>query len=619
MAQKRFNNNRNSKSRSGGKPDNRYKDSEVSNKKVARKYKSNKGRKGRSETKDEAAESPFMGDGNDPRWYGIGNPIVEGVYNIPQLTPLGSEMKLNSNGSTATTADAFSVRIPGVMTYNWVPIFPTEMGAGALNSAFANMYSYIRHANSGKTNYSMGALACYQLAATSILAWMANLRRLYGFMHSFDGVNTYYPKVVVEAMGFDYEDLVANLPSLYAYINYATSKCSAIWLPITSTLPMRWEFLNSEIYVDSETVKPQTYFYKMDGLYKWYPEASKPGEAGLYYVKLGIPNNYGVIQPNTDPEFAETGFTYAPSDSISNFILRGTGWDGVDSRKLTDFSGVWPVPGKNPASTTFGDVRQFYGTMEHLKFQGLKYFTEWLINDFINDEDRGIIAGDILKAYGAENLYKWPTIPEFYTVAPKHDDKIAIQFRNTRTPMWDESFEGQTILDDGASLDISSANASSKEASDMAELDHVLTFDTIADPADIAYATRNIPFTDGHGVILSGGTEAVYRFQIWYKTGSFDQVVGGRAAACLKFGTYINDHTDAHSYDLLRHVLSKLITFNVKPTIFEVELLGIHNRVVHMYCDADNYFPYTLANARLINTAAVSFEYGVPLAVGVKK
>jgi hypothetical protein len=559
---------------------------------------------------------------NDPRWYGVGNPLITGTYNFPQFTPLGSELNLYSHSNkSGVMPDYLGHRIPGVMTYNWSPVFPSEQGSGSLNSAFANMFSYVRHANSGHANYSMGSLACYCIAATGIVAWMANLRRLYGFMHNFDGVNTYYPKVVVEAMGFDYEDLVTNLPQLYAYINYATAKCSAIWLPITNTLPFRWEFMNSEIYQDSSTIKPQTYFYRMDGLYVWMPEASLPGEAGLYYVKLATQNNCKGFTPCTDPRFSVTE-TSGSDARIANFLIRGTFWnqDAVDdSVKSSDFTGaprVWPVPGMTDNMQHPSDTHRFYGTAERLKFQGIKYFTEWLINNFINDEDRGIIAGDLLKAYGAENMYKWPTIPEFYTVVPKFSPELDMQFRNTRTPNWNRAVLGQTILDDGGSLTVSGMDVAYTGFSDMCEIDHVLTFDKIADEADLAIATRNVPFTDGKGGILTAGTEVVTRFQLWYKSNNANSVVGADIPALtVKFGSFLD------AGDLAGHteyLLCKLITFNTKPLIYLIKNDSDNNYVSDLWFDADNYFPYTLQNARMVNTA-VSFEYGVPLAVGVKK
>lgn len=53
-----------------------------------------------------------------------------------------------------------------------------------------------------------------------------------------------------------------------------------------------------------------------------------------------------------------------------------------------------------------------------------------LISALIESEDRGIIYGDILKAYGAESLYGLPAIPADYTIAIQYNAEVLMQIEN---------------------------------------------------------------------------------------------------------------------------------------------------------------------------------------------
>lgn len=53
-----------------------------------------------------------------------------------------------------------------------------------------------------------------------------------------------------------------------------------------------------------------------------------------------------------------------------------------------------------------------------------------MIDALVNSEDRGIIYGDLLNAYGAANIYAMSPIDAGYTVAPTYSVEIAMQLEN---------------------------------------------------------------------------------------------------------------------------------------------------------------------------------------------
>lgn len=67
-------------------------------------------------------------------------------------------------------------------------------------------------------------------------------------------------------------------------------------------------------------------------------------------------------------------------------------------------------------------------------------YTNQLFDALINSEDRGIIFGDILKAYGSERIYALKPIPVDYTVIPVYDTEVLTQIENiTQTSNYAEA------------------------------------------------------------------------------------------------------------------------------------------------------------------------------------
>jgi hypothetical protein len=64
-------------------------------------------------------------------------------------------------------------------------------------------------------------------------------------------------------------------------------------------------------------------------------------------------------------------------------------------------------------------------------FGQLYFMGDQLLNAALEQEDLGIISGDILKAYGPENLWKLDSVPEGYAVMPVFSEEMLGQIHNT--------------------------------------------------------------------------------------------------------------------------------------------------------------------------------------------
>lgn len=88
------------------------------------------------------------------------------------------------------------------------------------------------------------------------------------------------------------------------------------------------------------------------------------------------------------------------------------------------------------ANPNGGSLQPYQWLTDNGAVQKWSYYVDMvkaLINSLIDSQDRGIIFGDILKAYGADKLYAIPEIGSDYTVEPIYDREVLSQIENATT------------------------------------------------------------------------------------------------------------------------------------------------------------------------------------------
>lgn len=196
---------------------------------------------------------------NDPSWYvpaGIDPALVGSIsFNNPVGYPL-------TDGNTY-------LKTPGVMTIAYKPsVGYSEYGHSAVNMAARNLYSFVRHANAGHTNYDAPDLMMYCLAVGQAYAYHAEMCRVYGILNTASSVNRYMPKAEITALGYNYDDLMAHMPDLLWFINQYAVKLGTFGVPANMNVIKRWSFMNSNVYTDTSNMKSQFYVYKPVGWYR---------------------------------------------------------------------------------------------------------------------------------------------------------------------------------------------------------------------------------------------------------------------------------------------------------------------------------------------------------------
>lgn len=209
--------------------------------------------------------------GNDFIWYNKNGNLTQVAASYFLSNPAGRPVGYLNEINNATQA------IPGIMQILMLPsVSPTSTDAdvasvSGLNLAAKQLYAKMRKANAGaRSQYEAPDLLIYTLAVGSIYAFIASCARAYGFLGSYPTNNRYYVKPLVEAMGFDYEDLIKNRLQFLNFINTSITRLSRFVIPQGFSLINRMVWINSNTFVDTyTTVKAQIYVPMYTGYWQF--------------------------------------------------------------------------------------------------------------------------------------------------------------------------------------------------------------------------------------------------------------------------------------------------------------------------------------------------------------
>lgn len=230
---------------------------------------------------------------NHPEWYAKNEQLLTSSASFSYSWPLGNNLDLNYDHSTLNDTIKATLKntesIPGLCSLQWVPTIGYSVDKNSpVNIAARNIYSWVRHANSGSANYDAPDLMMYLVAADSLYSLYAMMRRLYGVMRLYTPLNKYYPEALVRAMGFDFNDMQDNLANLNFFINEFAIKVGSTAVPADMAYHRRHIWLNDNIYVDNATSgKAQTYMFVQKAYFKF----NNLGTTGTKLTSEVLPDN----------------------------------------------------------------------------------------------------------------------------------------------------------------------------------------------------------------------------------------------------------------------------------------------------------------------------------------
>lgn len=221
---------------------------------------------------------------NDVTFYAKDAQLLKDAASFAYSNPLGTSYKLFPGGTTWEPFNNYS--IPGVCALVVRPtIGITKDWVDPINVASRRLYSFVRHANSGHSNYDAPDLMMYIIAMANLHGLIRWAQRVYGTCMTYAYRNRYFPRALVEAQGIDFDDFMEHIADYRARLNILTAKIASLAVPADLGYYKRLAFMFSGYYFDENTPKAQTYMYVPDGYYQ-IQRNSETQATELTYIRL---------------------------------------------------------------------------------------------------------------------------------------------------------------------------------------------------------------------------------------------------------------------------------------------------------------------------------------------
>lgn len=371
--------------------DKSYKDEKTKDftKKKSKKDFKNKKSKTTSDARDEYYDS--KDHTNDPAWYARNEQLLKDAANIPFNYMMGVDPDIvvtNRSGQGMTHVQS----APGIIqTYYVAPVFGNpQKWTDAMNVARRNLYTWVRHMNSGHTNYDAPNLMMYVMSMSSVYSFIEWCKRLYGFVGTASVFNRAMPAALVRANGVSYTDLSSNLADFRLWLNRFILKAATMAVPSKMPFYDRAQFLFSNLYADATNPRAQ-YSMFVPFYFHRYVEPL-PGET----------SQIGTLQPVHLGPLPKSLIT-TRSEGVTN------GYLDFDALPLTD---------------------SFDIATNVMSVADIMAYGEALLTPILTSEDFNVMSGDILKAFGVEGLKQLTTITEEFNVMPVYDLSVMHQIHN---------------------------------------------------------------------------------------------------------------------------------------------------------------------------------------------
>lgn len=207
---------------------------------------------------------------NDPKWYTNLEPIAKDYASLPMSQMLGVAAPDITRGVGPQYDNTKRFTAPGVWEICFTPtIGMNNDGATApINLAAQELYTLTRRANSGAKNYDKTDLMLVIMAMDSAYMLYEDMLRAYRVASTYSSVNRYYPNVVLRALGY-LPEVADDLSKFRGILDVFAFKLASVNIPDQLDIIKRHSWMCSNIYLDNDAPKAQSYAFVPRAIYKW--------------------------------------------------------------------------------------------------------------------------------------------------------------------------------------------------------------------------------------------------------------------------------------------------------------------------------------------------------------
>lgn len=206
---------------------------------------------------------------NDWQWYALSEQIAKDIASIPYNTLSGVTVQVTVQEGIADKVTTIPAPITGVwnnqavarIEYSPAQFANPQDTTSGIQMATTQLYTYIRHANSGARNYEPADVMMYVLGMRDIYIQYFELKRAIGVCQAFSFENRSLPDTILQACGVDAEDLRKNIAQYRGQLNIIAKKINSFAVPKYFKAFERAAYVASNVFADSDSIRGQFYVF----------------------------------------------------------------------------------------------------------------------------------------------------------------------------------------------------------------------------------------------------------------------------------------------------------------------------------------------------------------------
>lgn len=196
---------------------------------------------------------------NDPSWHALTPELVEDLGRKSFYHPQGTTITFS--GDKLKTS---KISFPGIAAIRFIPSCGQTDGNGGVNLAANQIYSFVRHANSGSANYNAPDLMMYMMAEANVIMYYMHLARLWAIGKNYSPMNRYIPEAYFEAANIDFASFLQDPARFKSRLDLLCQKINSRAIPAKFNYPKYLAYMVSGIFRESD--------YDQANQYIWMPE-----------------------------------------------------------------------------------------------------------------------------------------------------------------------------------------------------------------------------------------------------------------------------------------------------------------------------------------------------------
>lgn len=220
--------------------------------------------------------------------FGMNATLLSNAANLFFSTPIGKGVDCAGNSVISEVVNPSTLQdftSAGIMVYNFVPTPGISKDSGsAISTAMRDVFTHVCMFNSRTPSYGAADVIMYILAVKSMFILHAMGVRAYGLLNVAVAENRYWPKRVLEALGWNYENLKENMAEFRAYLNNSAFYINRFKVPSDIALFDRALELTSNVYSEGVSTKSQLYAFNPAIIYRW-AEAEEATDGSPNYLE----------------------------------------------------------------------------------------------------------------------------------------------------------------------------------------------------------------------------------------------------------------------------------------------------------------------------------------------